>query len=60
MRALWSCDITKHGIYNIGQILANLSDRDFWFKPQNVLNLCGEHFSICGVIKGISCHRTRH
>ena len=42
----WSCDITKHEIYKIGHISAIFEDRDFWFGPNNSINLCAEHFTI--------------
>ena len=44
----WSCDITKHGIYNI------FKDRDFWFGLKNSIKSCAEHFTTVGVIKYIS------
>ena len=54
----WSCDITKHGIYNIGHISAILKDRDFWFGLKKCIKLCAEHFNTVGVIKYISGHVT--
>ena len=56
----WSCDITKHGIYKIGHISAIFKDRDFWFGPNNSINLCEDHCTALGVIKCISGHVTAH
>ena len=53
------CDITKHGIYMIGHILAIFKDRDFWFGSKNSIKLCAEQFNIFEVIKCISGHVTR-
>ena len=50
--------ITKHEIYKIGHISAIFEDRDFWFGPNNSINLCPEHFTTLGVIKCISGHVT--
>ena len=38
-----------HEIYMIRHISAKSKDRDFWFGPQNSLNLCAKHLSILGV-----------
>ena len=49
--------ISQH-IYKIGHISAIFKDRDFWFGPKNSIKLYAEHFTIFGVIKGISGHMT--
>ena len=55
----WSCDITKHGIYMIGDVSAIFKDhRHFWFGPKNSIKLGAEHFTIFEVIKCISGHVT--
>ena len=41
----WSCDITKHGIYKIGHILAIFKDKDFWFGPKNSIKVFAKHFT---------------
>ena len=56
----WSCDITKHEIYNIGHISAIFKDRDFLFGPKNSIKLCAELFTTLGVIKYISGHVIGH
>ena len=54
----WSCDITKHEIYKIGNISANFNDRVFWCGLNNSIKLCAEHWTTFGVIKCISGHVT--
>ena len=55
----WSCDITKHGVYEltISQPFLKLETSGL---EQKSIKLCAEHCTVLGVIECISSHVTAH